>query len=188
MLCRQAKDGHYFQIKSPPLRTQFYTPMGCNVKLLFWRQMCCHCSQPNYKPHVTSRLHLSQWRLLEKEEYYTSVLERQAGTLPSLPWSKCAAFFCLKRASLKALYFELLLVMVIDHLLIWGCLPQNVVLLESSGPNSCKELLVAFSVGPKYFSSQQLHKVILALKLRKLQQLQCKACKLTPQSKERKAS
>ena len=31
-------------------------------------------------------------QLLKKEEYYASVLESQAGTLPPLPWSKCAAF------------------------------------------------------------------------------------------------
>ena len=42
--------------------------------------------------HVTC-LRLPQRQLLEKEEYYVSVLERQAGTLPPLPWSKCAAFF-----------------------------------------------------------------------------------------------
>ena len=26
--------------------------MGCNVKLLFWRQIQCHCSQPNFELHV----------------------------------------------------------------------------------------------------------------------------------------
>ena len=39
LLLQQATTGRYFQIKSPPLRTQFKTPMGCNVKLLFWRQI-----------------------------------------------------------------------------------------------------------------------------------------------------
>ena len=38
---------------------------------------------------------------LEKEEYYAFVLERQAGTLPPLPWSKCAAFSIWKRLESK---------------------------------------------------------------------------------------
>ena len=42
-------------------------------------------------PHVTC-LHLPQRQLLEKEEYYASILERQAGTVPFLPWSKCVVF------------------------------------------------------------------------------------------------
>ena len=39
LLLHQAATGHYFQIKSPPLRTQFKTPRRCNVKLLLWRQI-----------------------------------------------------------------------------------------------------------------------------------------------------
>ena len=31
--------------------------MGCNVKLLFWRQICCHRSQPNLVLHVTSHVY-----------------------------------------------------------------------------------------------------------------------------------
>ena len=31
--------------------------MGCNVKLLFWRQIRCHCSQPNFELHVMSHVY-----------------------------------------------------------------------------------------------------------------------------------
>ena len=31
--------------------------MGCNVKLLFWRQIRCHCSQSNLKLHATSHVY-----------------------------------------------------------------------------------------------------------------------------------
>ena len=57
LLKQQARNGRYFQIKSPSLRTQFWTPMGCNVKLLFWRQIRCHCSQPNFQLHLTSHVY-----------------------------------------------------------------------------------------------------------------------------------
>ena len=31
--------------------------MGCNVKLLFWSQIHCHCWQPNFELHVTSHVY-----------------------------------------------------------------------------------------------------------------------------------
>ena len=51
--------------------------------------MCCQRSQPNLELHVTSHVYANLRGLLEKEEYYASVLERQAGKLAPLPWSKC---------------------------------------------------------------------------------------------------
>ena len=42
--------------------------MGCNVTLLFWRQIWpASLFTPNFVLHVTSRLHLPQWRLFGKE-------------------------------------------------------------------------------------------------------------------------
>ena len=94
LLSRQATNGHYFQIKSPPLRTQFLTPMGCNVKLLFWRQ-----NRPASR-HVTC-LRQPQWQpsggFVEKKEYYSSLLDRQGGRMQPLSCCKCAAFSILKR-------------------------------------------------------------------------------------------
>ena len=52
LLCRQAKNGRYFQIKK-----HSQTAMGCNVKLLFWRQIRCHGSQPNFELHITSHVY-----------------------------------------------------------------------------------------------------------------------------------
>ena len=33
--------------------------MGCNVKLLFWRQSHCHCSLPNFVLHISSHVYPS---------------------------------------------------------------------------------------------------------------------------------
>ena len=50
--------------------------------------------------HVTC-LRLPQRWLLEKEEYYASVLERQAGTLLPLPLEQMCHLFYLKRATVN---------------------------------------------------------------------------------------
>ena len=60
--------------------------MGCNVKLLFWRQICCHCSSPNFVLHVTSHVYAHPsggfWK---KEEYYTSLLHLKMYVCVCLP-------------------------------------------------------------------------------------------------------
>ena len=50
--------------------------------------------------HVTC-LRLPQKRLLEKEEHYTSDLERQAGILPPLPLEQMCRLFYLNRANVE---------------------------------------------------------------------------------------
>ena len=66
-----------------------------HVKLLFWRQklLLPFTAQLCASRHVTC-FRLPQWQLLEKEEYYASILERQALTLEQM----CRLFY-LKRAS-----------------------------------------------------------------------------------------
>ena len=63
----------------------------CKALILKTNSMPLFTAQLRASRHVTC-LCLPQKRLLEKEEYYASVLERQSGLLPPLPWSKCAAF------------------------------------------------------------------------------------------------
>ena len=87
-----------FKLKAPQNPVLNSNGVQCKALILKTNFLSLFTAQLRASRHVTC-LCLPRWRLLEKEEYDNSLLERKGRTLPPLPWSKCAAYLDLKRAS-----------------------------------------------------------------------------------------
>ena len=81
----------YFQIKSPPAKNPVLNSNGVQCKSLISKTnlTCITVHAKLCASQQVTCLHLPQWRpsggFLEKREYYTSLLDRQGGTLHCLP-------------------------------------------------------------------------------------------------------
>ena len=103
LLQRQARNGRYIQIKSHPhpAKNPVLNSSGvlCKALLLKTNSLSLFTAQVPASPLVTC-LRQPQRRLLEKEEYYASVLERQAQThIATLNLEQMCHIFYLKRAT-----------------------------------------------------------------------------------------